>query len=75
MKRRLKIGGRGCLCKTCGEYFSGIQPFDEHRKGTYTQLPPQYGRSCRSPEEMIARGMAQNARGEWMGRTGALEAA
>ena len=64
--KRLKIGGRGCRCHACGETFSGAEPFDQHRTGDFTRLPPSYGRSCRSPEEMHARGMRQNPRGEWM---------
>jgi hypothetical protein len=71
--KKLKIGGRGCLCRTCGEYFSGAEPFDQHRTGPFTQLPPSYGRRCRSPEEMHARGMRLNDRGEWMQRVKALQ--
>lgn len=71
---KLKLGGRGCLCRECGEHFTGAEPFDQHRTGQFTGQPPSHGRSCLSPDAMYAKGMRQDDKGRWMQAVKALRA-
>lgn len=59
----LKLTGCRCQCCACGEYFGNVVVFDRHRVG-------QHGvnRRCLSPDEMAAKGWAQNDRGFWLRR-------
>lgn len=60
------LRGDHCFCRTCGEYFNSTAAFDKHRVGGYSNGPPDYGRRCRTPDEMRAAGMTQNATGWWL---------
>ncbi len=49
-------------CPGCGLLFNSTAAFDKHRTG------PMSNRRCLEPDEMRARGMAQNAEGWWVGK-------
>lgn len=53
-----------CYCTVCGEYFRSEAPFTMHRPGDYEQNKPRP--RCLTPDEMRARGMAQNRKGQWV---------
>jgi hypothetical protein len=58
-----------CSCRACGELFNSEAAFDRHRTGPFRQLrePPNApDRRCLSGDEMLAKGMARNARGRWV---------
>jgi hypothetical protein len=46
-----------CGCRTCGLVFSGLGPFDDHRK-----QGPGKERACRRPPEV---GLMRNKHGVW----------
>ncbi len=50
-----------CTCRTCGLEFKSTAAFDKHRIGEHG-----VNRRCRTADEMGARGMAVNARGQWI---------
>lgn len=52
-------------CRACGRAFGGLTGFEKHRTGAYTDTPPDYGRRCRSDEEMTASGYHE-ANGVWV---------
>lgn len=62
MKRKLK--GNHCQCARCGKYFNSLSAFDKHRTGPFTHNV--LSRECMFTEQMIAKGMAENAKGFWM---------
>ena len=51
-------------CMACGEWFTGETAFVKHRTGTYTQIGPDYGRTCDTD------GLELNSRGVWAGKSG-----
>ena len=67
------MSGRPCnLCRSCGLDFASIRAFDRHRVGTHAYTFAEGlaqglkdGRRCLDPNEMLASGMAPNARGRW----------
>lgn len=48
-------GSQRCECAACGEWFSGLSGFDDHRTG-----PHDTGRRCRTPDEIEARGYVKD---------------
>ena len=48
-------------CTACHETFTGETAGEKHRVGKY--VPDE--RHCLTPDEMRAKGMEQNARGQW----------
>lgn len=58
----MKLTGDRNQCQGCKEYFNSTAAFDKHRAG-------QHGvdRRCLTPAEMLAKGMAQNSAGFWVG--------
>lgn len=60
-----KLTGDRCLCRACGLHFKSSSGFAAHRYGDFTQIPPYYGRACRTPDELRARGFEPNAAGFW----------
>lgn len=61
----LRPGSAACACDACGERFTSISAFDEHRTGPFEQNGRPHQRRCRTAAEMIARGMVRNDRGYW----------
>lgn len=57
----MKLTGQRNQCRGCSQYFNSNTAFDKHRTGDY-----EHGRRCRTPEEMIAKGMSLNATGFWI---------
>ena len=51
-------------CPTCSEYFNSNGAFDKHRVGK----PGSKQRRCRTPEEMIAKGMCLKPDGFWIAK-------
>lgn len=49
-------------CTGCDEVFNSTSAFEKHRTGKHG-----VDRRCRSPEEMLAIGMAQGSHGYWVG--------
>ena len=48
-------------CTGCRRTFSSVSAFDLHRVGLFTRSQ----RRCLTPQEMHARGLAQNDKGQW----------
>jgi hypothetical protein len=48
-------------CSGCKRTFSSTSAFDLHRIGSFTQQQ----RRCLVPQEMSARGMMRNEKGQW----------
>ena len=63
----MKLNGRRCQCRTCGEYFNAVSLFDDHRTGPYTLPDGSCGRRCLSREEMAEKGMVLRDDGFWGG--------
>jgi hypothetical protein len=59
LRSPLRPGSPVCACPSCGERFTRVYAFDRHRVGE-----PDH-RRCLTPDEMRAKGMGQNSRGEW----------
>jgi hypothetical protein len=53
-------------CTVCHQTFTGTKAGDKHRTGTYVPL----ARRCLTADEMRAKGMAQNQRGQWVSEQG-----
>ena len=52
-------------CTVCHETFTGTSSGDKHRVGDFNPGDKNYPRRCLSADEMRAKGMEQNARGQW----------
>lgn len=52
-------------CAACHETFTGTSSGDRHRAGDHAISLGPDRRRCLTPEEMRAKGMTQNARGQW----------
>lgn len=61
-----KLGGRQEFCSACQQTFSGTTAGDMHRVGDHAESTGRNRRRCLTPSEMLAKGMAQTARGVWM---------
>lgn len=61
----MKLTGRRCQCRSCGEYFNSVPAFDRHRTGEYTLADGSSGRRCRTLAEMREIGMVLPAHGFW----------
>ena len=57
----MKLGSQRNQCPGCDHYFNSNTAFDMHRTGKHG-----VNRRCRTPEEMIARGMSVNKDGFWI---------
>lgn len=56
----LRLTGRLCLCRGCGQHFNSLTAFDRHRIDGFS------GRCCLSPDGMRQRGMNLNRLGFWV---------
>lgn len=56
------LSGQRNQCRGCGEYFNSNAAFEKHRTGKHGK-----DRRCRTPEEMLEKGMALNKAGFWVG--------
>lgn len=66
MPDRRALSGDRNQCPECSEYFNSTGAFSKHRVGDYAR--DANGRSmrrCLTPDEMTAKGMAQNDAGFW----------
>lgn len=65
-----------CQCSGCGHSFTSVSTFDDHRIGSYGEAIytksenhvtgyTKSTRRCLTPDEMRARGWAQNKWGQW----------
>lgn len=52
-------------CTSCHETFTGTTSGDKHRVGEHHIDVGPTRRRCLSPDQMRAKGMAQNTRGQW----------
>lgn len=43
-------------CRDCNQKFSSLSNFDDHRYGKYDKNLPNYGRCCRTAEELTNNG-------------------
>jgi len=57
----MNLTGQRNQCRGCNQYFNSNAAFDKHRVGDF-----EHGRRCRTPEEMIAKGMCLNKDGFWI---------
>jgi hypothetical protein len=57
----MELTGQHNQCRGCGEYFNSNYAFDKHRTGLHGKH-----RRCRTPEEMMGKGMVKNAGGWWV---------
>jgi hypothetical protein len=56
-----QLNGARNQCPTCKEYFNSNGAFDKHRTGSHG-----VNRRCRTPEEMLEKGMALRKDGFWV---------
>lgn len=58
----MRLTGDRNQCQGCKEFFNSTTAFDKHRTG-------QHGvdRRCLAEPEMLAKGMAKNSAGFWVG--------
>jgi hypothetical protein len=58
----MRLTGDRNQCPGCDEYFNSTAAFDKHRVG-------QHGvdRRCLNADQMLAKGMAKNSAGFWVG--------
>lgn len=54
-------GERANQCPTCHLFFFSVNAFDKHRTGDHG-----VNRRCRTPEEMLEKGMCLNKYGYWI---------
>ena len=57
----MNLGSQRNQCQGCKQYFNSNKAFDKHRTGEYG-----VNRRCRTPEEMMAKGMLINHAGFWI---------
>ena len=57
------LTGSRCLCRSCGETFSGESPFDMHRTGRFEDGSDP--RRCLTRDEMAERRMVLDEAGVW----------
>ena len=50
------------LCTGCHRIFASLSAFDLHRTGKFERKK----RRCMTEQQMLTRGMVQNAKGWWM---------
>ena len=62
----VKLSGDHNECSGCGELFNSTAAFDKHRTGSFGFHGKGVTRRCRTPAEMLAKGMAKNAGGWWV---------
>lgn len=58
----VKLTGRRCLCRACGEHFNSVAGFDRHRTGSYDPLT----RRCLDYGQLMRKGFSKNAAGFWI---------
>jgi hypothetical protein len=61
-KKQLRVGSNVCECSDCGEFFTGVKPFDKHL--TYhpgTNRAPD----CKTRAQMLGGGLQPNINGVW----------
>lgn len=58
----MRLSGDRNQCQVCKGYFNSVAAFDKHRVG-----PHGDGRRCLDEAEMLAKGMARNGAGFWVG--------
>lgn len=56
-------------CPACHQTFTGTSAGDKHRVGDHAVSRGPNRRRCLTPDEMRARGMGQNGRGQWTATT------
>lgn len=56
-------------CQACKAYFNSTSAFDKHRTGDFG-----HDRRCLTEPEMLAKGMAKNSAGFWVGKPMAFPA-
>ena len=57
----MKLVGQRNQCQGCKKYFNSNTAFEMHRRGEFG-----VDRRCLTEEEMLARGMALNAKSFWV---------
>lgn len=57
----MKLVGQRNQCQGCKKYFNSNTAFEMHRRGEFG-----IDRRCLTEEEMLARGMALNAKSFWV---------
>lgn len=57
----MKLTGQRNECPSCELFFNSNAAFDKHRTGDHGK-----DRRCMTVDEMLAKGMAQNATGWWV---------
>lgn len=62
----MKLTAIRAQCGECKAHFNSVSAFDAHRTGDYGHRG--LNRRCRTPDEMRAAGMLQNAAGFWITR-------
>lgn len=61
MEKHQGLTGDNNQCTGCGELFKSTAAFEKHRVGEFG-----VDRRCLTPDEMLAKKMAVNARGFWV---------
>jgi hypothetical protein len=59
----MRLTGQKNQCPGCDQYFNSNIAFEKHRVGEFGR-----NRRCRTPEEMIAKGMRLNGAGFWVSK-------
>jgi len=59
----MKLTGDRNQCQACKTYFNSTRAFDKHRTGDFG-----HDRRCLAEPEMLAKGMAKNSAGFWVGK-------
>lgn len=57
----MKLSGQRNQCQGCKQYFNSNLAFEKHRAGAFG-----IDRRCLTEEEMLAKGMALNAKSFWV---------
>jgi len=60
----VKLTGKQCQCRHCGELFTRLRAFERHRVGPFSDKGIH--RRCLTPEEMAAKGWTKNRKGFWV---------
>ena len=65
----MNLTGQRNQCQGCKQYFNSNKAFDKHRTGKHG-----HDRRCRTPDEMLAKGMSLNKANFWITKAMSMNA-
>ena len=65
----MNLTGQRNQCQGCKQYFNSNKAFDKHRTGKHG-----HDRRCRTPDEMLAKGMSLNKANFWITKSMPVDA-